>query len=233
MNYPEKIIVGDRSFVVGYETVLKGTSSVRIKNGKILMKLSRFAVGRQRDEMVEKFLKWAQKRISKMKVGEFFEPEYRDGGRIVFHNAVYDLRIKISARKNNRVLVQEGIVNAYVNEGADLKELIEKALVKEQTAYLREVLSELNQLHFQEKYNWVRFKRMNSRFGSCSSGRNINIAFRLLYAPREVFRYVCVHELAHLKQMNHSKRFWALVSEAMPNYKESEKWLRDSGFLLG
>ena len=74
---------------------------------------------------------------------------------------------------------------------------------------------------------------MNHRFGSCSSKRNINIAYRLLFAPREVFRYVCLHELAHLKEMNHSKRFWSLVAGAMPDYKGHEKWLRDSGFMLG
>ena len=222
-------------FPIEYESSMRGTSSVRFKNGVVRMKLSRFAMGRGRDEMVKKFLKWAEKKLSKVSTSDFIDPDYRDGGRIVAHNKVYDLRVTLRERKNNRTIVDGGLIEAFVcrDDSELIKDIVEKAIIKDQTQYLSDVVAELNELHFKEKYNLVRFKRTSSRFGSCSTRRNINISFRLLFAPREVFRYVCVHELAHLKQMNHSKRFWALVEEAMPDYKKSEKWLKDSGFALG
>ncbi|MDA1060899.1 MAG: DUF45 domain-containing protein [bacterium] len=235
MDYPSQLKLDESSFPIEYEVVYKSSSSVRIKNGKVILKLSRFAREKKRDEIVAKFLKWAQKRLAKVAHSEFILPEYKNGGRICTHNKVYDLQIFVEDRRSAKTVVDEEGIKVFVS--ADkldrVKEYVEKAIIKDQTSYLCEVVDELNQLYFQERYNLCRFKRMNHRFGSCSSKRNINIAYRLLFAPRDAFRYVCLHELAHLKQMNHSKKFWDLVACAMPDYKVQEKWLRDSGFMLG
>ncbi|MCB0682671.1 MAG: M48 family metallopeptidase, partial [Saprospiraceae bacterium] len=59
--------------------------------------------------------------------------------------------------------------------------------------------------------------------------RNINLSTRLLFAPPKVIDYVIIHELAHLVEMNHSRRFWDLVAAAMPDYEEQEKWLKKFG----
>ncbi len=241
MNYPQKLRIGDKAYSVVYQPVLRSTSSVRIKNGEVILKLSRFAHGSKRDEIILKFLKWAQKRLSKVAGNDFISPVYEDGGRIVTHNKIYDLNVSVvsgdrsKVRLKNGNLVQIGLPAELRLSAAQktIQDLAEKLIIKDQTPYLCEVLSELNQLYFQENFKNCRFKRTSSRFGSCSTKRNINIAFRLLFAPREVFRYVCVHELAHLKEFNHSKKFWQLVESAMPDYKDCEKWLRNNGFLLG
>ena len=68
-----------------------------------------------------------------------------------------------------------------------------------------------------------------TRFGSCSSLGNINFSCRLALYPYEGIEYVCVHELAHLKEMNHSARFWAEVEKVMPDYKEHRLWLKRHG----
>lgn len=235
-DLPDLLKIGERSFPIEYEKVLKATSSVRIKNGRVVLKLSRFLRGRQLNETVSKFLLWAEKRLAKVKLNAFVMPDYCDGGRICTHNKVYDLKIVIEERRNSRAILTNGhLVEIFLSE--DLAEqrqfLAEKVIMKDQLSYLCEVLDELNQLYFQESFNACRFKRVSSRFGSCSSKRNINIAYRLLFAPREVFRYVCVHELAHLKEFNHSKKFWDLVHQAMPDYKIHEQWLRHNGFMLG
>ena len=59
----------------------------------------------------------------------------------------------------------------------------------------------------------------------------MNLSTRLLFAPKDVIDYVIIHELAHLYEMNHSKKFWNIVSQVMPNYKEKEKWLSKNGRL--
>ncbi len=233
--------MGEISYPVEYQAILKSTSSVRIKNGVVVLKLSRYAHGKSRDEMVGKFLKWAGKRLEKMSINDFVRPQYEDGGRIVTHNKIYELTVDVLPGVISRAVLREGhflkirLNNflTFTQREEKIKFLTERAIMKDQTSYLIEVLAELNQLYFQEQISAARFKRTNSRFGSCSSKRNINIAYRLLFAPREVFRYVCVHELAHLKEFNHSARFWQWVASAMPDYKEPEKWLRRNGFLLG
>ncbi len=242
-SYPEIIEVDGNTYPVEYEVAMRATSTVRVKHGVVKMKLSRYSFGQAREETIEKFLVWAKKRLQKEAVvkSTMLVPKYQDGGLIYAHNKVYEVRVVFMPVGLMRTkLMPDGVIKVVFPEnyrrldlGNALKDAVEKVIIKDQLPYLREVVSELNLLHFQAKYNEVRFKRVNGRFGSCSSKGNINIAYRLLFAPKEVFVYVCVHELAHLKQFNHSARFWALVEEALPGYKDQEKWLRDNGFALG
>lgn len=78
-----------------------------------------------------------------------------------------------------------------------------------------------------ENIGRICIKDVKSRWGSCSSKGNLNFNWRLVMAPIEVLDYVVVHELCHLKEMNHSKAFWALVEEILPDYKKRRKWLRN------
>jgi len=65
-----------------------------------------------------------------------------------------------------------------------------------------------------------------SRWGSCSSRGNIRLNWRLLQAPPHIINYVICHELAHLKEMNHSAKFWAIVESLFPDYRQAEKELK-------
>ncbi len=237
MKYPENIKINDRLFQIKYETSLKRTSTVKLKRSEVLISLSRFAGIKQREEMIGKFLKWAENKLKKMTTSDFVLPEYKDGGRIVTHNKIYEIKIIVENRKNNLALLKgDYLIELRLKAKPDQKEikyLAEKVMIKDQTPYLQEVIMELNSLYFREKYNLLRFKRTGGRFGSLSSNKNINISLRLLFAPRTIFRYVCAHELAHLKEFNHSKKFWAEVKNAVPDYKECEKWLKNNGFFLG
>jgi hypothetical protein len=68
-----------------------------------------------------------------------------------------------------------------------------------------------------------------SRWGSCSSDKKLMFSWRLIMAPLEVSSYVAAHEIAHLLQMNHSRKFWAIVSSIYPNYCNQRNWLRENG----
>ncbi|MDO9366573.1 MAG: SprT family zinc-dependent metalloprotease [Methylotenera sp.] len=65
-----------------------------------------------------------------------------------------------------------------------------------------------------------------SRWGSCNSKKEVRLNWRLLQAPPHIINYVVCHELAHLKEMNHSVRFWAVVASICPDYKSAEKELK-------
>ena len=210
------------------------SSSVRIRDGRVVVRFGKYVWGKDRERVLTEFLKWAEKKLSEAKVDESLVPDYVDGGRIVTHNKSYLLEVRREGRERSRTVVDGDVILVLLPmEGGDVKDLVEKAIMKDQRAYLEEVVSEINHLHFQKQYGHVRFKRMQSRFGSCSAKRNLNFAYRLLFAPREVFRYVVVHELSHLEEFNQGANFWRLVEEAMPRYREAEKWLKKSGFMLG
>lgn len=71
-----------------------------------------------------------------------------------------------------------------------------------------------------------------TRWGSCSARNSINFTWRLVMSPLEVIDYVVIHELAHIKQKDHSVNFWRLVSKYDPTYKEKVNWLKNNGYLL-
>ena len=75
----------------------------------------------------------------------------------------------------------------------------------------------------------VTIRDQRSRWGSCSPKGHIALNFRLLLMPSDVREYVLVHELMHLKQPNHSRRFWRLVEGACPGFRDAERWLRKHG----
>lgn len=66
-----------------------------------------------------------------------------------------------------------------------------------------------------------------SRWGSCSHAGSLSFNWRLIMAPQEVLEYIVIHELAHMRELNHSRRFWAIVAEHCPNYKDHESWLNE------
>lgn len=68
-----------------------------------------------------------------------------------------------------------------------------------------------------------------SRWGSCSSGRVLSFSWRLIFAPPFVLDYVAAHEVAHLKEMNHGPRYWALVRKTNPRMEEARRWLKRYG----
>ncbi|MBU1074486.1 M48 family metallopeptidase [Patescibacteria group bacterium] len=82
------------------------------------------------------------------------------------------------------------------------------------------------------KYNRISIRNQKTMWGSCSSKGNLNFNYKIVHLPLRTADYIIVHELCHLKEMNHSKKFWDLVSIFFPNYKEIRKDLRKLGISL-
>lgn len=78
----------------------------------------------------------------------------------------------------------------------------------------------------------IRISDALCRWGSCSLNNNLSFSWRLIMAPCPVIDYVVVHELTHMKEKNHSVRFWSLVAKISPDYKQQRLWLKENGHLL-
>ena len=93
-----------------------------------------------------------------------------------------------------------------------------KRYLKEKTEYYSNIMG--------LKYSRITITSAKTRFGSCSSKGNISYSYRLMLYPEQAREYVVVHELAHLREMNHSPAFYKIIEGVMPDYKERKRMLK-------
>ncbi|MBI4266978.1 MAG: M48 family metallopeptidase [Chloroflexi bacterium] len=74
--------------------------------------------------------------------------------------------------------------------------------------------------------NRISIREQRTRWGSCSAKGNLSFNWKLLMAPEAVIDYVVIHELCHLKELNHSGKFWQFVASYCPGWRERKQWLR-------
>lgn len=79
------------------------------------------------------------------------------------------------------------------------------------------------------RYKGLIIRGQRTRWGSCSQKGTLSFNWRLIMAPEPVLDYVVIHEVAHLREMNHTRRFWELVAEWCPSWRENKRWLNDHG----
>jgi hypothetical protein len=82
------------------------------------------------------------------------------------------------------------------------------------------------------RYKSVNITNARQRWGSCGQHGSLNFSWRLIMAPLKIIDYVVAHEVAHLAEKNHSKRFWRKVAILFPEYEKAENWLEENGHLL-
>lgn len=216
--------------------------SVRISVGKkyINLRVPALTTRVGLDKHIDRATKWLsdQNRKSPNLLERFREKVYHDqqslqvGDKTYYNSIVREQRKTSSAKlKNNTIYLK---LNDTLNPEAEqeiIRKLIRRIVAQDNTSAIARRINELNHLYFQKDIKSVKLKYNTSNWGSCSNSGNINISTRLLFAPQDVQDYVLIHELAHLEEMNHSHRFWKIVSDIMPDYQEKEKWLKENGSL--
>ncbi len=135
-----------------------------------------------------------------------------------------------AASKSIEVKPDSSLLQLTCSGAVDDKALLSKAiglwLKPKAEAVIPQRLSFLAETHGFH-YRRVTIRGQKTRWGSCSSQKNINLNYKLLFLPEEVVDYVLVHELCHTIEMNHSKRFWELVADCDPHYKAHDKALNN------
>jgi predicted metal-dependent hydrolase len=204
----------------------------------IIIRIPSLLSRQERLRQLTKRKEWAQEPLER-NVDRFkakTSKEYKDGDFVSSNGKKYRLVIHNKERKTSSVSITGISINLTIPLNLTKKKrsrtisiLIRRCIGKTNLFKLKETISYLNKMHFNRPVNNIRFKYTNSSWGSCSKKGNINISTRLLLAPEDILEYVCIHELAHLVEYNHSRRFWFLVEKAMPDYKEKRDWLRING----
>lgn len=126
---------------------------------------------------------------------------------------IEDTLAKIRKRPQPLLEIPQGSIREYKKHKEETLSLVASRLAHFNTIY---------------GFSWktVRIKNTSSRWGSCSKKGNLNFNYRLLFLPPEYADYVVVHELCHLKELNHSPAFWRLVEKTIPHYQELRNTIR-------
>lgn len=217
-------------------------SAVSIGKRAINIRIPNFL---NRDERFRDLMKlkiWARNRI--LENPDKFAPkpqkEYKDGEVLKVGSDEYVLKIESKDKQSSSARLEGGTIRMSImselpkeKQNMHISTLLSRLIAAKRLPELQRKIEGLNMHHFNQRINKVFFKNAKSRWGSCSEAGNINISTRLLFAPDNVLEAVCIHELAHLTEQNHSERFWAMVEKAMPNYKEVHNWLKENGGSCG
>lgn len=204
-------------------TKRKGQKNIRLtKNGagEIVLSAPFFCSEKKAFEFAQKNIEWIEKHSIKdnkllfkpLDVISIVGKEYQ-----IIHDSSHKSGLKIS---NNQLIT-----------GAD-ESFIHRRVVnyakKELLAYIKQKINIFSPLIDKKPKN-IFLKNTTSRWGSCSSNGNINFCWKIAFAPTFVIDYLIAHELSHLKEMNHSSKFWETVALFNVNQAEAEIWLRKNG----
>ncbi|MBI5404003.1 MAG: M48 family metallopeptidase [Ignavibacteriae bacterium] len=128
----------------------------------------------------------------------------------------------------NTFLVDEEAKKIYSGVNLLEKDMQEHWLKQEAKRVISERINVINK-DGRFSYNRIFVRSQKTKWGNCSSNKNISFNWRLIKAPMEIIDYLIVHEFTHLDEMNHSPEFWRKVSLVYPEYRNADKWLKKFG----
>lgn len=193
-------------------------------DGTLRVTVPRGGSRREAEAFVRKHADWVER--ERRRVRSDHPPlEWHAGSRILYRGTTVTIGVE---RGPDGYLISYGDRRVTVPSLADIRAAVEWDLRDVARAELIPRLHALADAHGLQ-VGRVSIRNQRSRWGSCARNGNIALNFRLVQMPPEIADYVLVHELMHIRQQNHSRRFWRLVAAACPAYRECERWLRTVG----
>jgi len=189
---------------------------------------------------VEEKKAWILKILDANKLSEVKNPQknYQAGEVCLYQGRSYMLQTKVYQGSKPCLKLIDNVIWVYLPENIPennwallVKEELSKWYKNQAQQVYQEKLEQYSKV-MGLKYNKLRIKNQATRWGSCSSKGNLNLNWRVIMASEDVIDYLIIHELAHLKFMNHSQQFWQLVAIFKPDYEVWKKWLKDNGRTL-
>jgi predicted metal-dependent hydrolase len=197
-----------------------GTVRVTVPRGGALAEARRFA---------QRNVGWLEKELLRHAMRPSSPKTWPPGTEVFFRGE--RVRLEAGASGASSVVRFGSEVLPIAEAAGDLRPAVERHLRQLAARELPPRVVELAALHSLPARR-VTVRNQRSRWGSCSRRGTISLNWRLVQAPAFVRDYLILHELAHLRQMNHSRRFWSEVALLCPDFAEAERWLKQHSRLL-
>jgi hypothetical protein len=227
------------SKIIEYQLIKSNRKTVTISilpTKKVVVKTPKYLSDKEIMNMVKQKAKWIVNNISKTPDNNTLKQErkYEDGEKLLYRGLEYKLKIiEDSNIKNPKIQIhQDEIVVVMKQVNRQVMPTILELWYKEKAT--ERVFEKINYYNpfINKKIENIRIKNQRKRWGSCSNLGNLNFNWRIIMMPDEMFDYIIVHEMCHLRYLNHSKDYWKSVEEILPDYKEREKWIKENGTKL-
>jgi predicted metal-dependent hydrolase len=175
----------------------------------------------------ERHLPWAVRQRARLRASGA-DRQWADGTNVLLDGVPQRISVESDG---DGILVRLGPIAAIVHPGSDVRTTLKAAM---RAAAVRDLPPQLFAVAAEHglTVRRVTIRDQRSRWGSCSPSGAIALNYRLIQMPPAVRRYSLVHELAHLVHPNHSRRFWRYVESMDPAFRDSERWLKQSGQTL-
>ncbi len=179
-------------------------------------------------DVIERHRFWIERQWRQRMAERGARGVWRDGTPILFRGDEVALRVS-PAETGLRIRFADQMIAADGQQ--HIRPAVEQHLRELAARELEPRLRDLAEQHGLNVTN-VTIRDQRTRWGSCSHGGRISLNWRLVQMPGFVADYILLHELMHLRQANHSRRFWREVESVCPEYREAENWLRRRGRAL-
>lgn len=222
-----KIVLKD--IEIEYSIIFKNKKNISIKidnKMNILVYSPKGIAYEYLDKLIIEKSKWIIKSMENIEKGNLVEED-----RVILLGKYYETIIKKS--NINRVFIEKDkvIINTVSLEKTYTRKLIVDWYKKIATDIIGARAMEVSN-KISIKPSKIIIKNQKSIWGSCNSKKEIRLNWRLVLMPYAVMEYIIIHELCHIKHMNHSKEFWSLVNYYCNDYKKSKIWLKENGVML-
>lgn len=234
----EVFVVDDMHYQMNIHYEKRRNARASIRRTTVTIRIPSSLSTKRREEELSKLQRWAIQKIHEdpQKFKPFPRRVYHDGERIVVGSKEYDIRVSFGEKTSSSAKLVGNTIALCLSSRISSEEqtkhmssLVSRCIARDRLPDIKERIDRLNRKHFNRTVQRVVLRNNTSNWGSCSRKATITLSTRVLFAPDEVIDYICIHELAHLVEHAHSKRFWSLVERAMPDYKEKERWLKRHG----
>src|SRR3954468_2763304 len=190
---------------------------------------------RQVQPFVDEKSPWIERTLRRMRESELElgRPLLEDGGEVPYLGERLLLRVRVEPGRVCPHVKRVGPVLrvAVGTEPGAVEEALERWYRKQARSEVEPRL-DTAVARAGTRYTTLQIRGQQTRWASCSSSGAMSFNWRLLLAPDHVLEYVVEHEVAHLDVPDHSDRFWNLLAERCPDYREHERWLRKHGHAL-
>jgi predicted metal-dependent hydrolase len=210
-------------------TSRKKTAEVRVDEGKVSILVPNDLTGSRIDEILTKKTQWIRGKVYLHgQALPVHTKEYISGESFSYLGRNYRLKVQTGSKPSVKLLNGRLQVTTGSNSSENIREALTswyrshaKAKIQEKAARYASVIG--------VNPKSVGIKTFKSRWGSCHLSGDILYNWKIVIAPNRIVDYVVVHELCHLKQHDHSDKFWKLVGQIIPDYAECKEWLRING----